>query len=88
MDAVTRARHDANRAELVAAILALEARYAREDEALADARRVERERHDAGLEAHDAMIEAAGVRVIRETLEPDPEPPVTFSHYEPAPSSD
>ena len=74
MDAETRARHDANRADLVDAIAALKARYAREDEATAERRRVEMDRHTEGLAAHDRMMGVAPT--VPETLEEEPEPVV------------
>lgn len=72
MDAETRARHDTNRADLVDAIAALKARYAREDEATAERRRVEMDRHTEGLAAHDRMMGVAPT--FPETLEEKPEP--------------
>ena len=74
MDAETRARHDSNRSDLVDAIAALKARYAREDEATAERRRVEMDRHTEGLAAHDRMMGVAPI--VPETLEEEPEPPL------------
>ena len=71
MDEETRKRHDANRADLVDAIAALKARYAREDEATAERRRVEMDRHTEGLAAHDRMMGVAPA--VPETLEEEPD---------------
>ena len=70
MDAATQARHDTNRADLLAARATLEASWKTEDEARALWRAQELERFDNGLAAHDAMVANDGVK-------PLPKPPET-----------
>jgi hypothetical protein len=60
MDEVTRKRHADNRNSLVQAIVALKDRWMHEDEGLDATRKVEMERHEEGLKAHDAMVSGSG----------------------------
>ena len=60
MDEVTRKRHADNRNSLVQAIVALTDRWLHEDEGAEAQRRLEMERHEEGLKAHDAMMSESG----------------------------
>ena len=64
MDEMTRKRHAANRNSLVQAIVALKDRWLHEDEGLDATRKVEMERHEEGLRAHDAMVSGDGGPVM------------------------
>jgi hypothetical protein len=64
MDEVTRKRHADNRNSLVQAIVALKDRWLHEDEGLDATRKVEMERHEEGLRAHDAMVSGDGGPVM------------------------
>ena len=71
MDEMTRKRHADNRNSLVQAIVALKDRWLHEDEGTEAQRKLEMERHEEGLKAHDAMMSEGGAAMDVAACEAD-----------------